>query len=464
MKTHLRRRRTIVAAVSGLALTAAAAVAVVAGPAVLGLAPVSAAACDSQLFGWAATSGSGLSTTTGGGNATPQTITTLADLTKYAGDSTPRVLRISGTITTGGYAVDVASNKTVIGADGNATIYGGLNIKAGTSNVIIRNLNMKGFWPNSGPDDTLAARGAHHLWFDHLNVWDATDGLLDITQGSDLVTVSWSKFWYTNASHPHRLASLNGSDANNDSIDAGKLNVTYHHNWFADLVDQRMPRVLFGKGHVYNNYYTTTGNLYGIGVGALASVLVENNYFKKTNNPHQFMYARPSYITARGNTYESTTGVRDTGAGGTGGGVTPFTTPPYSYTPEAASAVPTSVQACAGPKLTGTTTTPPTTAPTTTAPSGSCSATYRTVNSWDGGFQGEVTVTAGGSAISAWSAKWTLSSGQAISQVWNGKLTASGTSVVVTNETYNGALAAGTSTTFGFLATGTASTPSVTCA
>lgn len=311
----------------------------------------SAAPCDDRLVGWGTVPGYGLSTTTGGGDATPQTITTLEELERYGGDATPRVLRISGKITTGSYAVDIASNKTLIGADENATIHGGINIAPGSSNIIVRNLNVEGFWPNSGPDDTISARGAHHLWFDHLNIWDAGDGLLDLTKGSDLITVSWVKFWYTDPSHPHRLASLNGSDANDDEIDAGKLNVTYHHNWFADLVDQRMPRVLFGKGHVFNNYYTTVDNNYAVGAGALASVLIENNYFKKTNNPHQFMYVRPSYITARGNVYDRTTGLRDTGAGGTGGGVTPFTKPPYSYKADNAHKVPNVVTRCAGPTL-----------------------------------------------------------------------------------------------------------------
>ncbi|MBM2620308.1 cellulose binding domain-containing protein [Actinoplanes sp. LDG1-06] len=120
--------------------------------------------------------------------------------------------------------------------------------------------------------------------------------------------------------------------------------------------------------------------------------------------------------------------------------------------------------AAQGGQTTPPTTTPPTTPPTTTPPAtGGCSASYRTTNTWDGGFQGEVTVTAGSAAISGWSARWTLAGGQTISQVWNGKLTTSGTAVTVANESYNGALAAAASTTFGFLATGTATTPTVTC-
>ncbi|NUQ96776.1 MAG: alpha-galactosidase [Streptomyces sp.] len=94
---------------------------------------------------------------------------------------------------------------------------------------------------------------------------------------------------------------------------------------------------------------------------------------------------------------------------------------------------------------------------------GACSAAYSTTNSWSGGFQGQVTVTAGNAAVSGWTVKWTLDSGQTVTQVWNGTLTTSGSNVTVTNASYNGSLAAGGSTTFGFLANGTPSTPTLTC-
>ncbi|WP_238008502.1 cellulose binding domain-containing protein [Dactylosporangium sp. AC04546] len=105
----------------------------------------------------------------------------------------------------------------------------------------------------------------------------------------------------------------------------------------------------------------------------------------------------------------------------------------------------------------------PTNPTSSPAGGGACSASYRTVNSWSGGFQAEVTVQAGSSAIGGWTVRWMLAGGQTVSQVWNGRLVTSGTAATVTNESYNGALAAAASTTFGFLATGTASTPALTC-
>ncbi|MEV4133781.1 cellulose binding domain-containing protein [Dactylosporangium sp. NPDC049742] len=100
--------------------------------------------------------------------------------------------------------------------------------------------------------------------------------------------------------------------------------------------------------------------------------------------------------------------------------------------------------------------------PTPSAGKG-CTASYSTVNSWEGGFQGKVAVKAGSSAITGWAVKWSLGSGQSISQVWNGKLTTSGSNASVVNESYNGAVAAGASTTFGLLGTGIATTPTLTC-
>ncbi|GAA2863705.1 large protein [Actinoplanes cyaneus] len=79
-------------------------------------------------------------------------------------------------------------------------------------------------------------------------------------------------------------------------------------------------------------------------------------------------------------------------------------------------------------------------------------AAYAVTSSWSGGFQAEVTVTAGATAIRGWTVSWTFPGGQAISQVWNGTHTQSGPNVTVTNAAYNGALAPGAATSFGLIA------------
>ncbi|RSM70714.1 beta-mannosidase [Actinoplanes sp. ATCC 53533] len=120
----------------------------------------------------------------------------------------------------------------------------------------------------------------------------------------------------------------------------------------------------------------------------------------------------------------------------------------------------------------GTSTTPPSSStpsvpPTTTPPGGArgCTATYKVVGQWQGGFQGEVRVTAGNSAISGWTVTWTFANGQTVSQAWNTTLTSNGSNVTTRGVSYNSSLAAGASTTFGFLGAwnGTNNAPPVSC-
>ncbi|GAA4080423.1 cellulose binding domain-containing protein [Streptomyces shaanxiensis] len=99
-----------------------------------------------------------------------------------------------------------------------------------------------------------------------------------------------------------------------------------------------------------------------------------------------------------------------------------------------------------------------------------CTASVRTVNSWQGGFQGEVTVTnAPASSASGWTATVVPPDGARLTQVWDGALstTADGRATV-SNASWNGTLAPGASVTFGFLADTSDSTgepaATVTCA
>ncbi|WP_027346183.1 cellulase family glycosylhydrolase [Hamadaea tsunoensis] len=94
-----------------------------------------------------------------------------------------------------------------------------------------------------------------------------------------------------------------------------------------------------------------------------------------------------------------------------------------------------------------------------------CTAAYTITNSWPGGFQGEVKVTAGSAAISSWTTTWTYANGQTVTQFWSATVTSSGANVTAKNVTYNGSLGAGASTSFGFLASwnGTNAVPAVTC-
>jgi hypothetical protein len=93
---------------------------------------------------------------------------------------------------------------------------------------------------------------------------------------------------------------------------------------------------------------------------------------------------------------------------------------------------------------------------------GGCSATV-SLNSWTGGFVATVKVTAGSSAITGWRVGLTLPAGATITNSWNVTRSATTGAVQFSNVAYNGQLAAGGATEFGFQATGSAGTPTATC-
>jgi len=104
---------------------------------------------------------------------------------------------------------------------------------------------------------------------------------------------------------------------------------------------------------------------------------------------------------------------------------------------------------------TTTPTTTPTTAPTTVAPSGGCTVA-NAISAWNTGLTNNITITnTGSSAISGWKLAFTLPSGQSITNGWNATYSPASGQVTATNVSYNGALAAGGSTTIGFQATHT---------
>jgi beta-mannanase len=95
-----------------------------------------------------------------------------------------------------------------------------------------------------------------------------------------------------------------------------------------------------------------------------------------------------------------------------------------------------------------------------TPPPGGCSATYRVTNQWPGGFQGEVVVTnTGSTAISGWTVTWSLAAGQGVTQNWSSVITVTGSQLKAVNAGWNGALAPGSSTAFGFLGTYSGANP-----
>ncbi|WLW55997.1 polysaccharide lyase family 1 protein [Streptomyces sp. YU58] len=199
----------------------------------------------------------------------------------------------------------VGSNTTLVGLKGAVLKGAALQVK-NADNVIVRNLDLRDAYdcfpvwqPNTGglgdwktAYDTLWLAGATHVWIDHVTFSDKGhpdaaepthfgrnylrhDGLLDITNGSDLVTVSWSRF----TGHDKAMLIGNGDTATGDR---GRLRVTLHHNEFESVV-QRAPRVRFGQVHLYNNRYVVPEDAhdyrYSIGVSTESAIHAENNAF-----------------------------------------------------------------------------------------------------------------------------------------------------------------------------------------
>jgi pectate lyase len=220
------------------------------------------------------------------------------------GSADPLTVRVNGMISLPGPMHDVASNKTIVGVgSGSGITGGGLNIGMAiddditsppanaVKNIIVRNLNI-----TNCPDDCVNVQMfSHHIWLDHNDLSEQSDGALDVKRGSSYVTISWNRF------HNSDKNMLLGHDDSNDAQDVGRLMVTYHHNWF-DGSNQRNPRVRFGEPvHIYNNYYLNIGG-YGVASQMDAGVLVEGNYFDTVEKPTRTdVGGDPGRIVARDN-------------------------------------------------------------------------------------------------------------------------------------------------------------------
>lgn len=97
---------------------------------------------------------------------------------------------------------------------------------------------------------------------------------------------------------------------------------------------------------------------------------------------------------------------------------------------------------------------------------GGCSATYAKGSDWGSGFTASVTVTnTGTTATKSWKVTWTWSGNQQITNSWNVSESHSGPNETAANASYNGAIAPGANTSFGFQASysGTNTNPTLTC-
>lgn len=111
---------------------------------------------------------------------------------------------------------------------------------------------------------------------------------------------------------------------------------------------------------------------------------------------------------------------------------------------------------------TGGPTDPPPSSPTTPPPGGACSATV-SLNQWTGGFVATIRVTAGSGALDGWSVGVALPGGATVTNTWNATASGSSGAVNFANVSYNGSVAAGQYTEFGFQGTGVGPTGTPSC-
>jgi len=204
---------------------------------------------------------------------------------------------------------DIPANTTIVGATPGSSITGAALRINRSNNVIFRNLTVRdsadcfpawdptdgdhGNW-NSEYDLLQVINGSTNVWVDHSHFTDAPnldinqpsyfgrpyqvhDGAVDVTNGSDLVTLSYNRF------SDHDKLLLIGSTDSTSRGDVGKLRVTIHHNSFEN-VGQRAPRVRYGQVDVYNNHFTTSAGsptpyTYTFGAGVESHIYAEANAF-----------------------------------------------------------------------------------------------------------------------------------------------------------------------------------------
>jgi pectate lyase len=221
--------------------------------------------------------------TTGGQGGTTVTVTTQADLERYAGASGAYIVEVAGTIDISpkGKEIRVGSDKTIIGVGTSGQIVGGgFFLGAGTDNVIIRNLTIRDTLmadDDPGDDaydyDGIQMDTASNVWIDHNRIYNMNDGLIDSRKDTTNLTVSWNEL-----------------GPNNKSFGIGwtenvTARITIHHNWIHGT-NQRNPSTdNVAYAHLYNNHLQDVSG-YGNYSRGQTRMVLENSYFDDVNDPY----------------------------------------------------------------------------------------------------------------------------------------------------------------------------------
>ncbi|MFG2024654.1 polysaccharide lyase family 1 protein [Streptomyces sp. NPDC048825] len=283
--------------------------------------------------------------TKGGAGGKVVTVTTQADLERYAAAEEPYIIRVAGTIKAEpfGANVVVASNKTIIGVGtAGELVQGEFNLKPGTHNVIIRNLTIRdsyveGNWDCKDTDfDGIQMDTVHHVWVDHNRFSRICDGQLDVRKDSEYVTVSYNRF-----------------ENNNKTFGIGwtenvKTQITIDHNWFSGTKQRNPSADNCAYAHLYNNYLTAQADpgdpvwTYGNWSRGKTKMVIENSYYKDVQ--HAYQADTTAELVQRGSILKNTSGRHD--AWGAAFDPRGF----YKYELHPAAAVPALVKKFSGPQ------------------------------------------------------------------------------------------------------------------
>lgn len=211
---------------------------------------------------------------TGGSLGNTVEANTVAELKSYLTSDEPYVIQVSKHLIGTG-EIGIRSNKTLIGTSDAANIEGVMMSVANCRNVIFKNITFSKIVTY----DAMEINGGKNIWIDRCEFFsdrdhhkDYYDGLLDIKNASNFITVSWTNF------HDHHKSILisSGDDSYQDSVQR----ITFHHNYFHEN-GSRLPSIRFGKSHIFSNFYENNDNAIHTRVGAC--VKVEHCYFKNTD-------------------------------------------------------------------------------------------------------------------------------------------------------------------------------------
>lgn len=300
---------------------------------------------DLPMTGWAT-----INNTTGGLGYDTVTVDNVSALKSFAENGNKVIFVKPGTYLG---PINVGSNVTIYGYQGaiiKQPSTGSAMKLSESKNVIIRNLEFQGVGALDEDDEDCLQinKNSTNVWIDHVYIYDGHDGNLDITNGSNYITISWTKFAYTNISSNHQFSNLIGNSDSKTS-DEGKLKVTFHHTWWSDGVKERMPRVRYGQVHLYNNLFDSKNSSTCIRAGIKADLRVENNVFIGVNKPIDLYENDFTAVSANGNYFENTSG----NTSGSGNAFTPgYTVSPTDVSTQAkAYALRDSIQLYAGATL-----------------------------------------------------------------------------------------------------------------